>query len=89
MTPTLSDDDRKQAVVSLARFVDDELDVELGGIQVESLLMFFLKEIAPVVYNQGVADAQVFLRDRIADLEATCYAPEFTYWPKASSVRRK
>jgi hypothetical protein len=34
-------------------------------------------------------DAQVFLRDRLADLEATCYEPEFVYWPKPSSVRRK
>jgi len=31
----------------------------------------------------------VFLRDRLADLEATCYEPEFVYWPKGSSVRRK
>ncbi len=89
MIPTLSDDDQKQAVVSLTRFVADELDADLGGIEVESLLRFFLREIAPVVYNQGVSDAQTFLRDRLVDLEATCYAPEFTYWPKASSVRRK
>lgn len=34
MTPTLSDDDRKQAVMSLARFVSDELDVDLGALLV-------------------------------------------------------
>lgn len=89
MALALSHEDRKEASASLARFVADELDTDLGGIQVEALLMFFLKEIAPTVYNKGVVDAQLFLRDRIADLEATCYEPEFTYWPKGSAVRRK
>ncbi|HET8650573.1 MAG TPA: hypothetical protein VFL95_11060 [Gemmatimonadales bacterium] len=40
-------------------------------------------------YNAGVAAAESFLRDRLADLEATCYEPEFAYWPKRTSVRRK
>jgi hypothetical protein len=35
------------------------------------------------------SDAQVFLRDRLADLEAACYEAEFAYWPKGTSVRRK
>lgn len=85
----LTDDDRKQALASLARYATDELDVELSDIQIRGLLAFMLKEIAPSVYNAGVADARTFLTDRLADLEATCYEPEFTYWPKGSSVRRK
>jgi hypothetical protein len=28
-------------------------------------------------------------RDRLADLEATCYEAEFAYWPKGTFVRRK
>lgn len=53
------------------------------------LLAYFLKEIGPSVYNAGVADAQAFLRDRLADLDATCYEPEFVYWPKEQVVRPK
>ena len=41
-------------------------------------------EIAPSVYNAAIADAQTYLRDRVADLEGACYAPEFGYWPKAT-----
>jgi hypothetical protein len=41
------------------------------------------------VYNKGVADAQVFLRDRLADLEATVYKAAFAYWPKGTSARRE
>jgi uncharacterized protein (DUF2164 family) len=89
MAVTLSDEARKQAIASIRRYGTEELDSDLSDIQAASLLAFFLKEIAPTVYNAGIADAQVFLRDRLADLEATCYEPEFVYWPKASSVRRK
>lgn len=89
MAISLSDDDRKQALASLRRFCADELDADLSDIQLQGLLDFVLKEIGPSVYNGAVADAQTFLRDRLADLEATCYEPEFPYWPKGTSVRRK
>jgi uncharacterized protein (DUF2164 family) len=89
MAVTLSDDARKQAIASIRRYCTDELDSDLSDIQAASLLAFFLKEVAPTVYNAGIADAQAFLRDRLGDLEATCYEPEFVYWPKASAIRRK
>ena len=89
MAVTLSADAQKQSLGSMVRFCAEELDVEISDIQASQLLAFMLKEIGPSIYNGGVADAQTFLRDRLADLEATCYEPEFTYWPKGSSVRRK
>jgi uncharacterized protein (DUF2164 family) len=89
MAISLTDDDRKQALTSLRRFCDQELEAELSDIQLHALLDFVLKEIGPSVYNGAVADAQAFLRDRLADLEATCYEPEFPFWPKGTSVRRK
>jgi uncharacterized protein (DUF2164 family) len=79
----------KQSLASIKRFCTDELEVEVSDIQANLLLAFFLKELAPTVYNAAVADSQAFLRDRLADLEATCYEPEFVYWPKGSSVPRK
>ena len=88
MEITLNVEETRQAVASITRFGVAELDLELSDIQSRLLLNFFLKEIAPSVYNHAIADAQTFLRDRLLDLEATCYAPEFTYWPKGS-VRRK
>lgn len=89
MALTLPTETKKLALASIQRFCADELDVEVSEVQVNLLLAFFLKEIGPSIYNQAVVDAQVFLRDRLADLEATCYEPEFVYWPKGSSVRRK
>jgi uncharacterized protein (DUF2164 family) len=89
MAVTLNDEAKKQALASITRFCTDELELEANTVQSTLLLKFFLTELGPTIYNTGVADAQAFLRDRLADLEATCYEPEFVYWPKASSVRRK
>jgi len=89
MALALSDEHRKQALASIQRFCRDELELDLGGIEEARLLDFMVREIGPTLYNRGVADAQVFLRDRLADLEATCHEAEFAYWPKAGAVRRK
>ncbi len=82
-------DDRTQALASIRRFCREGLEVDASDLQAIGLLEFFLKEIGPSLYNAGVADAQAFLRDRVADLEGTCSEPTFTYWPKGASVRRK
>ena len=85
----LSEDARKEALASIRRYCARDLELEMGDIKATALLEFFLKELAPSVYNAAIGDAQTYLRDRLADLEATCYEPEFAYWPKGSTVRRK
>ncbi len=82
MAVTLSPDARKQSLRSLARFAEQQLELELDDLQAMALLDFILKELAPSVYNIGVADAQACRRDWLADMEGTCSEPEFTYWPK-------
>ena len=89
MAVVLPDDDKKQALASLNRYCTEVLAADLGEIEVASLLEFFLREIAPSVHNAAVNDAQTYLRDRVADLEGACYEPEFAFWPKSASVRRK
>lgn len=89
MTIQLSDEAKKHATASLRRYCSEELEIELTGIQATMLLNFVLAEVAPTAYNAGVAAAEAFLRDRLADLEATCSEQEFAYWPKGTSVRRK
>ena len=90
MTVTLTGEARKQALASLRRYCAQELDLELdeGDIRMIGLLDFILKEIGPSIYNGAVADAGCFLHARLADLEATKFEPEFTYWPKPP-IRQK
>ena len=83
------DEAKQQAATSLQRYCTEELDIDLSNIQGTMLLNFILAEIAPTAYNAGVAAAEAFLRDRLADLEATRYEPEFADWPTGVSIRRK
>lgn len=88
MSIKLTDEQRKQSTASIRRYVQQELDQEIGELKAGLLLDFFLKEIAPTVYNGAVADAHAYLRDRLSDLEGVCYHDEFAYWPKNQRMRR-
>ena len=85
MVVALPDDVAKRSLASIQRYAGEHLDEEFGELQARLLLEFFLKEIAPSVYNAAIADAQMYMRDRVADLEGACYAAEFGYWPKATT----
>lgn len=89
MLVALSDDAAEKSIASIRRYATEHLDQEIGELQARLLLEFFLKEIAPSVYNAAIADAQTYLRDRVADLEGACYAPEFAYWPKGTSRKSR
>jgi uncharacterized protein (DUF2164 family) len=88
MNISLSDEAAKQSVASIRRYFKDELDQDIGDLKAGLVLEFFIKEIAPSVYNGAISDAQTFLRDRIADLEGVCSVPEFAFWD-LQSVKRK
>ncbi len=87
----LPDDSRKRAVTSLRRYFAAELDQEIGDLKAGLLLDFLLHEIGPSIYNGAIGDAQTYMRDRVADLEGVCSAPEFTFWeaPAGKPSRRK
>jgi uncharacterized protein (DUF2164 family) len=89
MAITLEPVAKKQAVASIRRYFTENLDQDVGDLKAGLLLDFFLKEIGPTVYNRAIGDAQVFFRDRVVDLEGTCYEKEFGYWPPASQRGRR
>ena len=86
---TFPPDDSVRAVASLKRYCAEELDVELGDLPGKLLLEFILSEIGPSIYNRGVADAQVYLRDRVAEVDGACYEPEFTHWTRPTGNSRR
>jgi uncharacterized protein (DUF2164 family) len=83
MPITLSDEITDRAIASIKRYVAEELDQEIGDLKARLMLEFFIKEIGGSIYNAAISDAQTYFRDRIADLEGVCSAPEFAYWPKS------
>jgi uncharacterized protein (DUF2164 family) len=89
MPITLTSEDSAKALASLKRYCAEELDVELGDLPGTLLLDFILAEIGPSIYNRGVADAQVYLRDRVAEVDGACYESEFTYWTCSAGKPRR
>jgi protein-tyrosine phosphatase len=75
------------AITSIQRYFDENRDEAIGN-RGGALLGFFLKEIAPIVYNQAVADVQTRLQARITELDFEVLEPEFQYW-QGSSRKRK
>lgn len=80
MTIELPKETRATAVASIERWFTAHMDMRVGNMQAAELLDFFLKELAPSAYNQGVADAQAQMLVRVNDLDITCYESEFSYW---------
>jgi uncharacterized protein (DUF2164 family) len=89
MPITLPPDDSSRALASLKRYCSEELDLDIGDLPGKLLLEFILTEIGPSIYNRGVADAQVYLRDRVAEVDGACYESEFTYWTRTVGKSRK
>ena len=78
----LSKQETGEIIPSLRKFFREELEVELSEMRAGFLLDFIQKEIAPYAYNQGVRDAESFIRNKLDDLPATCFEEGLTYWTK-------
>lgn len=62
-------DEEKQAIgLKVQRYVEQELDLEIGQFDAEFLLDFFAKEIGGYFYNRGLYDAQAMLETKIEEI---------------------
>ena len=82
MVIELTKEEIADIIPSLRRYLKEELELEISEMRAKFLLNYFLKEIAPFAYNQGVKDAESYFRGRIEDLSGTCFEPALTYWLK-------
>ena len=89
MPVELTPDQRREALASIRRFFQEELDQDIGDLKAALVLDYVLREIGPSVHNAAVEKAQTYMRDRLADLGALASEVEFAYWPKSGkNVRR-
>ena len=84
----LSDVQRKDALASLQRYFQEELQEELGALPAANLLNFILEEIGPTIYNRAVLDAQARVQARVAELDAELYRDPFQYWSRLEKRRK-
>ncbi|UGA57125.1 DUF2164 domain-containing protein [Vibrio sp. VB16] len=73
---TFSAKQKQEIIYALQRYVEDELDFELGQFDADFLLDFISKKIGPAFYNQGVRDAQNVLDHKLADINDELYQIE-------------
>jgi uncharacterized protein (DUF2164 family) len=82
MTIELPKDARAQAIASIERYFRENMEEKIGNVAAGGLLSYFLEEIAPLVYNQAVADVQERLQSRISELDLEIHEDPFQYWQR-------
>jgi len=87
MAIKLGKEESKEVIASLRQYCREELEIEVSEMRAKFLLDYILKEIAPLAYNQGVKDAETFLRGKMEDLSGTCFEQGLTYWPSKKNKR--
>ena len=80
---------KQNALESLQKYFEVNMEEPLGNLAAGALLQFILEEIGPSIYNKGVADAQERMQQRISELDSEVYADEFQYWRNRQSKGRK
>jgi len=88
MTIELTKQDREQAILSIQRYFQENLDTHLGNVAAGGLLSFFTDEVGPSIYNKGVRDAQERIQACAAELDFEVHEEEFSYWRKCDKLRR-
>ena len=49
-------------------YFSKERDEELGDLASELILDFFINELGPYIYNQGIEDSYAYIQDKADDL---------------------
>ena len=88
MSIEISKEARAQAVASIERYFQQNMDQKIGNITAGALLGYFLEEIAPLVYNQAVSEVQERLQSRVSELDIEIHEDEFGYWRKFDRLRK-
>ena len=89
MTIEISKEARKEAIASIERYFQENMEERIGNIAAGALLGFILEEIGPLVYNQAVAEVQERLQSRISEIDIEVHEDAFQYWRKYDQAKKK
>ena len=59
---------RKEMITAIKTYFSKERDEEIGDLAASLILDFFLEELAPHIYNQGVYASYRYMEERTEDL---------------------
>jgi uncharacterized protein (DUF2164 family) len=72
----LSPERRASLMSAMKEYFSAEFDESLSDFRAEGLLEFFVRELGPPLYNQGVRDAAGFMQEKLTDIEGEVSEPE-------------
>ncbi|WOB07989.1 DUF2164 domain-containing protein [Piscinibacter gummiphilus] len=89
MTIEIPKEARQEAIASIERYFQENMEERIGNIAAGALLNYFLEEIGPVIYNQAVTEVQERLRVRVDELDVEVHEDEFQYWRRQGGPGKK
>ena len=72
----LAPERRASLLRAIKQYSVEEFDEPLSDFRAQGLLDFFVRELGPPVYNQGVRDAASFMQGKLGDIEGEVYERE-------------
>jgi uncharacterized protein (DUF2164 family) len=76
MRISLSAERRSMLIQAIQRHFVEAFDEPVSDFRAEQLLDFFVAELGPPVYNQGVRDASTYIADKLVDIEGEVFERE-------------
>lgn len=64
----LSQERKNEAITKIKNYFLNERDEEIGDLSASLLLDFFVNELGPSIYNQGLYDAIAFYQEKAEDI---------------------
>lgn len=89
MTIELPKEARKEAIASIERYFQENMDEKIGNMAAGALLNFFVEEIGPLIYNMAVAEVQERLQTRVMEIDLEVNQDPFQYWRKYDQAKRR
>jgi len=80
MAIELTTEAKKEAISSIQKYFEENMDESIGNVAATGLLNFILEELGPSIYNKGVADAQERMQLRLSEIDYEVHEDEFQYW---------
>lgn len=69
----LAPDRRDRLLLALKAHFTEAFDEPLSDFRAHGLLDFFIEQLGPPVYNQGVRDAAAYVQRALSDIEGEVY----------------
>ena len=73
---TLTPERESMLIEAIQAYVDAEFDESLSEFRARALLAFFVRELGPPIYNQGVRDAVQYVQTKLNDIEGDVHEIE-------------